>query len=231
MNIRTTSHPAYPLFRVVEDKWILCLVVSGLALIATAWPEGLGHLRYDRSGLANGEIWRVVSSHLVHLNAYHLLVDLFGLILICEMQWGTMPLRHGFGLMGFSAAAIGMALWWLHPELEWYAGLSGALHGLWAGCALYGLTSAFDFWPRSFTAWLAIIRSRSLYLSGLILVATKLILEYHYGPAGSMEQLTGGRVVTEAHRYGAVAGMMYVLFWNAGRLNHVNPDRPPVELP
>ncbi|OGT00537.1 MAG: hypothetical protein A3F73_06965 [Gallionellales bacterium RIFCSPLOWO2_12_FULL_59_22] len=68
---------------------------------------------------------------------------------------GEMPLRHGIGLLGFSGAAVSACLWWLQPELAWYAGLSGALHGLWIGCIFYGLQHAANVSPRSRLHYLA----------------------------------------------------------------------------
>jgi rhomboid family GlyGly-CTERM serine protease len=212
MIIQPAGPRAFPLLRTIGDKWLLCLVVSILACMATVWPGGLEHLRYDRIGLAHGEVWRIFSAHFVHLNLFHLFLNLCGLVLICELQWGTMPLRHGFGLMVTSAAAIGMALWWLQPELEWYAGLSGVLHGLWAGCACYGLRSAPDALSQPLANWRRMLMSRPLHLAGLILIALKLGLESLYGPSGNTEQIIGGSVVTSAHLYGAVAGFVYVLF-------------------
>ena len=133
--------------RTIHDKWRFCLAVALVALLAACWPDGLMRLRYDRFGLMDGEMWRVVTAHLVHLNRLHVFLNLLGLLLICELQWGALPLRHGIGLLGFSGMAISASLWWLHPELVWYAGLSGALHGLWAGCVLFGLRPAFFTWP------------------------------------------------------------------------------------
>ena len=52
------------------------------------------------------EIWRIATAHLVHLGGPHLLLDLLGLILICELLWGDLPLRHGIGLLCFSAVAV-----------------------------------------------------------------------------------------------------------------------------
>ncbi len=231
MNSRQTSILQRPLLRYFEDRWMLCLLVSCLAVTATAWPDGLERLRYDRLGLASWEVWRIFSAHLVHLNAYHLFFNLFGMAIICELQWGTMPLRHGFGLIGFSGMGISLALWWLCPELEWYAGLSGILHGLWAGCALYGLTSALNSRPRTFLAWLDLTRPRSLCLAGLILIAIKLALEYHYGPAASTEQLIGAHVVTASHRYGALAGMIYILLLRARCLSREICFRLVINLP
>ena len=68
--------------RTIHDKWLLCLAVALVALMAAGWPDGLVHLRYDRSGLIDGEVWRVVTAHLVHLNRLHLLLNLLGLLLI-----------------------------------------------------------------------------------------------------------------------------------------------------
>jgi rhomboid family GlyGly-CTERM serine protease len=188
-----------PACRLVHEKWRFCLIVV-LAVLATAcWPDGLAHLRYDRSAMADGEVWRIVTAHLVHLNTAHLLLNLLGLLLLCELQWGELQLRHGFGLFAFSAAAISAALWWLHPALLWYAGLSGVLHGLWSGCVLYGL------WSHKRSA------SRLLYWGGALLLALKLAMESLFGASESTAHLIGGGVVTASHLYGALAGAVYVL--------------------
>jgi rhomboid family GlyGly-CTERM serine protease len=208
MTMHITQPAAHLGRHVIHDKWRFCLVVTLLALAASCWPDGLAHLRYDRSNLINGEIWRMVSAHLVHLNLPHLLLNLLGLVLICELIWGELPLQHGFGLSGFSAVAISAAFWWLHPELVWYAGLSGVLHGLWAGCTLFGL------W-RTMTAPL---RSRLPYLAGALLLAGKLLMEFHYGPSESTAHFIGGEVVSAAHLYGALAGAVYVLVWGCARM-------------
>lgn len=192
---------ACPARRTIHDKWLFCLAVALIVLMAACWTDGLALLRYERSGLMDGEVWRVVTAHLVHLNKYHLFLNLLGLLLICELQWGSLPLRHGIGLFGFSGAAIIVLLWWLHPELVWYAGLSGVLHGLWAGCALYGLQPAPD----------TLLRSRLPCLAGALLLAAKLLMEFHYGASENTAHLIGGGVVTASHLYGALAGTVYML--------------------
>lgn len=194
--------------RTIHDKWLLCLAVALVALMATGWPDGLMHLRYDRSGLMDGEVWRVLTAHLVHLNRLHLLINLLGLLLVCELQWGALPLRHGIGLLGFSGAAISASLWWLHPELVWYAGLSGVLHGLWAGCVLFGLRPALN----------ASLHSRLPYLAGAFLLAAKLLMEFRCGASENTAHLIGGGVVTASHFYGALDGAVYVLLWGCVRV-------------
>lgn len=194
--------------RTIHDKWRFCLAVALVASMATGWPDGLVHLRYDRSGLMDGEVWRVVTAHLVHLNRLHLLLNLLGLLLICELQWGALPLRHAVGLLGLSGMAVSVLLWWLHPELVWYAGLSGALHGLWAGCVLFGLRSAPGI----------SLSSRLPYLAGAFLLAAKLLMEFRYGASEHTAHLIGGGVVTVSHFYGALAGTVYVLTWGCVRV-------------
>jgi rhomboid family GlyGly-CTERM serine protease len=201
MTVSILQLVARPGCRAIQDKWLFCLVTSMVALMAACWPEGLAHLRYDRSGLMDGEMWRLLTAHLVHLNLPHLLLNLFGLLLICELQWGMLPLRHGIGLFGFSGVAISACLWWLHPELVWYAGLSGVLHGLWMGCALYGLFCATD----------TTLRLRLQYIIGALLLVAKVLMEFYYGPSEYTANLIGGGVMTASHLYGALAGAGYVL--------------------
>lgn len=207
-----------------QSKWLLCLGVSFCALVLTYLPHGLSHFRYDRAALASGEVWRLITAHLVHLNTPHLLFNLLGLWLLCELLWHELPLLHGLGLLGSAAIGIGALLWWFHPELVWYAGLSGALHGLWAGCALAGLwpaspnsndrpaMSRSSGWSRLKMHWPL---SRCICLTGILLLAAKLAIEYRYGASPRAIQAIGSPVVTVAHLYGAMVGVCYVLIWRS----------------
>lgn len=168
----------------------------------------MAHLCYDRYALMDGEIWRAVSAHLVHLSLPHLLLNLLGLLLICECQWGDLLIRHGIGLLAFSAVVISVCLWWLQPELLWYAGMSGILHGLWAGCALYGLQHTAQALPQS----------RLVYFAGAILLIAKLLGEFYFGPSENTASLIGGNVVVASHLYGALAGGGYAFCLWAGSI-------------
>src|SRR5262245_20822538 len=57
------------------------------ACVLLALPELGGDpvrqaLSYDRAALADGQWWRVISGHFVHLDADHLFVNLMGLVLM-----------------------------------------------------------------------------------------------------------------------------------------------------
>lgn len=187
-----------------RSKWLLCAGVAFCALLMTAWPHGLAEFRYDRAGLGAGQFWRVLSAHLVHVNGPHLLLNVVGLFLIGELLWADLPLVHGAGLMLSSALGVAGLLWWLQPQLLWYAGLSGVLHGLWAGCALAGC------WLRPPALHSA---TRIVGGAGLALLLVKMTVEWHSGPPVQTSQIIGAPVVTLAHLYGALVGAVYFLIW------------------
>ena len=85
-----------------------------------------------------------------------------------------------------ATAAIDAGLWWAQPQVQWYVGLSGLLHGAWAaGAAAVGFRHGH--W-----AWLM-----------LVVLAFKLVLEQR---SGASLLTTDFPVVTIAHVYGALGG-------------------------
>jgi len=86
-------------------------------------------LQFDRAAIANGEIWRIITSHLTHWNAEHLLWDILtlgGLGIICE-QWS----RKGFLIcLATSGLFISLGVWAFLPEIDTYRGLSGVVSAL-----------------------------------------------------------------------------------------------------
>ena len=89
------------------------------------------------------------------------------------------------------ALSIDIGLYVLQPEIAWYVGLSGMLHGLW-------IVGAF-----------ALIRSDAPLGYALLLgVAGKLIWEQLVGPLPFSESTSGGPVVVDAHLYGTIGGLL-----------------------
>jgi rhomboid family GlyGly-CTERM serine protease len=182
-------------------------------------PDGVALFRYDRFAIASGQLWRLLTAHGVHLNAPHLLLNLVGLFLLAELLWDELPVLHGLGLILVSSAGISALLWWLHPELTWYAGMSGILHALWAGCALDGIVQ-----PKDRSASLTTIQSKHLSRAhlvnwiGFLLLIAKLVVEWRDGASIQTTQLIGAPVVSIVHLYGALIGTGYVLVWRTSRL-------------
>ena len=166
---------------------LLTCVVALLAPLAggdalrTAW-------RYERSAVAAGQWWRLLTAHLAHLDAHHALLNVAGLALLWALfARSYSPLQWLLGLF-ICTLAIDAGFWMLAPGLQWYVGASALLHGIFAcGCV----------------AW---IRSGDrLGFIALVLLAAKLAWE-HYG--GPLPLMAGRPVVTASHLYGAAGGLL-----------------------
>lgn len=99
-------------------------------------PDGVARLRYLPPGPALAEPWRLLTGQLVHLNGGHWAANAAALLVLAWFHAGLRTSAAGFaGAVLLSALAVGLGLWCCVPAVAWYAGLSGALHGLFAaGC-------------------------------------------------------------------------------------------------
>jgi hypothetical protein len=88
-----------------------------------------------------------------------------------------------------SALVIAAGLYWLHPSIQWYVGLSGLLHGYWAaGCLCY-------------------LSERNWHAVPLLaLLIGKLLFEAFAGSLPMTGNFSGGPIVTQAHLWGAIGG-------------------------
>lgn len=158
-----------------------------VALLAAGGEPWRLALRYERAAIAQGEWWRLLGAHLVHLGARHALLDAAGLALLWVLYARALAPLRWLLVLGVALAAIDAGLWWLSPGIAWYVGISGLLHGAWAA-------GAAGSWRTE--------RSHALLSLGLL--AAKLAAEQWHGGgvAGS-----GLPVVVAAHLYGAVGGL------------------------
>lgn len=109
---------------------LVLVFVAGL-LHFTVWRDSAVELlQYSRSALAERELWRLLSGHLVHFSWTHLASDsaafcLLGMLV--ERQEG----RATFAVL-LSVLALGtsIALWFCVPDLAYYGGISALNYGL-----------------------------------------------------------------------------------------------------
>ncbi len=168
-----------------RGRWIWLLSIALLLDLVLGFGDGAATLlRYDRTGIAAGGWWRLLTAHLVHLDVRHLILNELGLVLIWALfaedydpvEWGIVAAA--------GALAIGSGLWWLSPRITWYVGASGVLHAaMAAGSARHLAAGMRDRWIL------------------LLALGGKLAAERGFRPAA-------GWVVVDAHLYGAAAGFL-----------------------
>ncbi len=185
-----------------EVPWfpLLLAVVCG-ALAVLSIDEGRWHDLFDyrRDAIADGQSWRLVSAHVMHLSVAHAVLDLAGLLLVAWIFDAELTARHQVFTCLVGAATIDASLWMLHPEVDRYVGLSGLLHAWFAAGATRWLLAS----PHESGGDL-VGRKRLWGAALLIGLAIKLALEARH----EAFWLTGWSfpVVTAAHRWGGVAG-------------------------
>lgn len=185
--------------------WALPAVILLTSLVFELWAdEGRVALRFDRSGIEAGQLWRLLTGHFVHLGWPHLVLNALGLILVWLLCGRAYSIAAWCLVIGTAVAAVDAGLWYCDPALEWYVGLSGLLHGLLAA----GIVT------------LVIGGSMEMLVLGLLLVA-KLAWEQLQGPMPGSDALAGAAVVVNAHLYGALGGTVVALVLRAGRIRPI----------
>lgn len=171
--------------------WIIPgIIIAAATIIALGGDDWRLALRFDRVWLSHGETWRLVSGHLTHLGGSHLALNAAGLLLVWFLVGERFDAAGWWIVIGSSVTAINICFWAFDPELIWYVGLSGLLHGILAAGIVTKLRP-----PDGETLLLA------------ALLTGKLVWEQLSGPLPGSEASSGGPVVVNAHLYGALGGI------------------------
>ena len=182
--------------------WLAVAALAMAAILLQAGGEGLRDaLAYDRAALGAGELWRLLTGHVVHLGWSHLLLNLVGLALVTWIVGRSYGALEWLYVAFVSIAVIDAGFWFLYTQLGWYVGLSGLLHGLLAAGLLVGVAR----------------REREALVLSLFVLA-KLCWEQIAGPLPGSEGTSGGSVIVDAHLYGALGGILAaLLLWRRVR--------------
>lgn len=170
----------------------LATVTVALACALLQAADAEGYLRYDRFAIAGGEVWRLVTGHFVHLGVAHLAVNVAGLALVALLVGRHLSLRAWGATLLVCSIVASAGLLWLSPNVRWYVGLSGVLHGLLVAGAAHAARRGPE---RTFNAVV------------LAIVGAKLGWEQFVGALPGTSRLAGGSVIVDAHLFGAVGGL------------------------
>jgi rhomboid family GlyGly-CTERM serine protease len=167
----------------------LIIVCAVLLLPELTGEWGRAAVRYERHAIAAGEWWRLITAHLVHLDLEHAVLNALGLVLMWSLFARDYSPRQWLAIVAATFAVIDAGLWFRDPQIDWYVGASGALHGVMAaGTYAHVRRGDLDGWILA------------------IFIVVKLIYEQWHGQLPFNE--SGVPVVVNAHLYGALGGFV-----------------------
>lgn len=166
------------------------VLVALSSLLLFSLPQGARLFVYDRQLVLAGEIGRLLTGHLVHFSASHLLYNL-----AVFMVTGCWIERHGRGrfvlLMALTVAACGLYFLVAAPRMTAYGGLSGLV----SACVVYLALQEMSHSRRDRALWAAI----------LLLYTAKVAWEFMTGTAiFAAAEATPFRVVPAVHLIGGL---------------------------
>jgi rhomboid family GlyGly-CTERM serine protease len=164
-------------------------VVLLTTLLEVAHAQVFGRLAYYRHAILRGEVWRVLTGHLVHAGPLHLFWNLAGLLIVW-IAFGPRLTGHRWLVAALvSGLGAGLGVLAFEPQVRAMVGLSGLLHGLMAAGALAAIRSGE--------------RMGGLFLTVL---TVKIVWEQLFGPTAATQAALGGAIAVGAHLYGSLAG-------------------------
>jgi rhomboid family GlyGly-CTERM serine protease len=187
-------------------KSLNCDRAYGLALLGVcallAAPEIVGEpareaLSFDRSALAAGQWWRLLTAHFVHLDAEHAFLNTLGVVLMWALFARDYSPWRWAAIYSGSALAVSVGLWFFDPALQWYVGASGALHGVMTAGTIAHLRR------RDLDGWIL-----------AVFIVAKLAYEQF---AGALPFAGTANTIVDAHLYGAVGGVVLALMLKSRR--------------
>lgn len=177
----------------------LLLLWAGLLLPVAGGMRMRDALRYERSLVLDGEAWRLLTAHLVHLDLRHALLNAVGATLMWALFARDFRPRHWLWIVLGTALVIDAGFLFATPQLRWYVGASGVLHGVMAAGTL------------------AQLRQRDpVSILLLLFLLAKLAWEQL---VGALPFEDSAKVVVDAHAYGALGGALMALPFLSNRYN------------
>lgn len=149
---------------------------------------------YRREAVLDGEWLRLLSASFAHLTPGHALLNMSAAVLLW-LYAGDMPARLWWFGIPLCSLGVGLGLLVFHPEISWYVGMSGMLHGMVPPIVVFRVLRHRD-------------RLAVLLGAGLLL---KTAAEQFWGADLGAAVLAGGEVVVAAHLWGAITGALLCL--------------------
>lgn len=178
----------------LDKQYIIGPITCTFVITLIFFTSLNGLFEFDREAINNGSLWLVFVSQFSHGNLAHLLLNGAGVLFVWALHGEyTTPLRYWLNLT-FLALLTGTAIYLFAPDIYFYTGLSGVLHGVIIWGALMDVKlGRKDGW---------------LLLLGVIV---KLAWEQIFGASESVKELIEANVAVDAHLFGAICGVILFL--------------------
>ena len=181
---------------IITPSILVSIILSVLMIAFSFFGASIEPLmEYNRTAIIDGEYWRLFSGNFVHYGFAHLVMNLAAFLLVGFSLLRDLNLKHYCGLFIFCGLVVGAGILLRNPELFFYRGLSGILHGL-------------------IVAGLLLNKFRNPWFSYscVALVFAKIIHEHQADfQENQLQELLPVMVAVDSHLYGAIAGLCYGL--------------------
>lgn len=172
-------------------------VALAIAVLTFLEPLSSKWLMFDRELIDQGQVWRLLTCHFVHLSNVHAFNNFLGLMLFAYIAGPYLNNWLGLGLIVWSLLWVGLGLYVYADYLELYVGLSGVLHG-WL---IVG-----PFISTYYQRWLAVAFA-------CVIVAKTIWEQTPWYDDMALAETIGGRVETNAHMFGTLSGITFLLIY------------------
>lgn len=171
------------------------LTLALLAMVLFLLPNSISMLlEYHSVRVSEGEVWRLITAHLLHTNIWHLLLNILGLGLLWALHGDYYNWRRMISLMLVLTVLCSTGIFLLSPDMQIYVGLSGVLHGIFVWGAIE------DIKHKMHSGWALLVG-----------VWVKVYFEQIEGASQHISELIEASVAVDAHLYGALAGLLYAV--------------------
>lgn len=168
---------------------LLPFIVIVICLAAYFFESNSFH--FHRELFSNGEYWRGVTSHFLHTNVNHLLLNISAVFLLWALHGKFYTLKNYALVFIVSAISATFGIYYYSPEIMKYVGLSGVLHGFFIWGAIK------DIQRNDKTGYLLLLG-----------VIGKVTHEQVVGASEDVAELISATVAVDAHLWGMIGGAL-----------------------
>lgn len=183
----------------IQPKYWLALFCFGLIAIFLYYIDPLvkDTLNFHSDAIYKGEVWRMLTGHLLHSNLNHLLLNLGGLFLLWALHGEYYETKYTWIIIILCGFLTSLSLMLL-SDTHRYVGLSGVIHSLFAWGAIQDLRYGYR------SGWLLII--------GLFI---KIVAEQIFGASDQIASMIATEVAIDSHLFGAFSGLFVAIFYRS----------------